>query len=42
MATSKQAFIEAALAENAVLVAAHIPGFGRLHPTGSGLTWVEA
>jgi glyoxylase-like metal-dependent hydrolase (beta-lactamase superfamily II) len=42
MATSKQAFIEAALAEDAVLVAAHIPGFGRLRPTDGGLTWVEA
>jgi glyoxylase-like metal-dependent hydrolase (beta-lactamase superfamily II) len=41
MATSKQALIRAALTENATLVAAHIPGFGRLRPTDSGVTWVE-
>jgi glyoxylase-like metal-dependent hydrolase (beta-lactamase superfamily II) len=41
MATSKQALIRVALAENAILVAAHIPGFGRLRPTDNGLTWVE-
>jgi glyoxylase-like metal-dependent hydrolase (beta-lactamase superfamily II) len=41
MATSKQTLIRAALAENAILVATHIPGFGRLRPTDSGVTWVE-
>jgi glyoxylase-like metal-dependent hydrolase (beta-lactamase superfamily II) len=38
---SRAAFAEMALAENALLVAAHIPGIGRLERTTTGARWVE-
>jgi len=38
---SRLALVEAALAENALLVAAHIPGIGRLERTGTGVRWIE-
>jgi glyoxylase-like metal-dependent hydrolase (beta-lactamase superfamily II) len=38
--TSRHALAEAALAENALLVAAHMP-IGRLQRTTTGITWVE-
>jgi len=38
--TSRHALVEAALAENALLVAAHMP-IGRLQRTPTGITWVE-
>jgi glyoxylase-like metal-dependent hydrolase (beta-lactamase superfamily II) len=38
---SRAAFAEMALAENALLVAAHIPGIGRLERTTTGVRWVE-
>ncbi len=38
--TSRRALVEAALAENALLVAAHMP-IGRLQRTPTGITWVE-
>jgi glyoxylase-like metal-dependent hydrolase (beta-lactamase superfamily II) len=38
---SRHALGQAALAENALLVATHIPGIGRLERSGSGVTWVE-
>lgn len=38
---SRQALAEAALAENALLVAAHIPGVGRLERTAGGARWVS-
>lgn len=38
---SRAAFAEAALADNALLVAAHIPGIGRLERTATGVRWVE-
>ena len=37
---SRQALAEAALAEQALLVATHIPGVGRLERSASGLAWV--
>jgi glyoxylase-like metal-dependent hydrolase (beta-lactamase superfamily II) len=36
----REALHAAALAENALLVATHIPGFGRLRPAGDGVRWV--
>jgi glyoxylase-like metal-dependent hydrolase (beta-lactamase superfamily II) len=36
---SRQALVATALAEDALLVAAHIPGVGRLHVDGSGVAW---
>jgi hypothetical protein len=39
MAVSRQALLPSLLAENALLVAAHIEGFGRLQPTAAGLSW---
>jgi glyoxylase-like metal-dependent hydrolase (beta-lactamase superfamily II) len=39
---SRAALTEAALAENALLLVAHIPGFGRLRRTPTGVTWVPA
>jgi glyoxylase-like metal-dependent hydrolase (beta-lactamase superfamily II) len=36
---SRRAVAEAALAENALLVATHISGFGRLKRTGTGVEW---
>jgi glyoxylase-like metal-dependent hydrolase (beta-lactamase superfamily II) len=41
MNASKRALAEAALAEEAILVAAHIPGFGRLRPTADGVRWMR-
>lgn len=38
---SRSAFAEAALADNALLVAAHIPGIGRLERTATGVRWIE-
>lgn len=38
---SRRAFAEAALAENALLIAAHIPTVGRLERTVSSVKWVE-
>lgn len=38
--TSRRALVEAALAENALLVAAHMP-IGRLQRTSTGVIWVE-
>jgi hypothetical protein len=37
---SRQSLVEVALAEDAFLVAAHIP-IGRLQSTPSGIKWVE-
>jgi glyoxylase-like metal-dependent hydrolase (beta-lactamase superfamily II) len=37
---SRRALLDAALAEDAYLVAAHIAGIGRLQRTASGATWV--
>jgi glyoxylase-like metal-dependent hydrolase (beta-lactamase superfamily II) len=37
---SRQALVEAALAEDALLVATHIDGIGRLERTESGVVWV--
>jgi hypothetical protein len=39
MMASRRAFVEAALAENALLIATHIPGVGRLESTPSGVRW---
>lgn len=36
---SRQALAEAALAEHALLMAAHIPGFGRLERSATGFRW---
>jgi hypothetical protein len=38
---SRLALAEAALAENALLVATHIPGIGRLERTATGARWVN-
>jgi glyoxylase-like metal-dependent hydrolase (beta-lactamase superfamily II) len=38
---SRHALAEAALAENALLVAAHIYGVGRLEPIAAGVRWVD-
>ncbi len=38
---SRAAFAREALAANAILIAAHIPSPGRLHETGTGVTWVS-
>ncbi len=38
---SRSALAEAALANNALLVAAHIPGIGRLERTATGVRWVS-
>lgn len=39
MAASRRTLISAAQAENAVLVAAHIPGVGRLGASDAGISW---
>jgi glyoxylase-like metal-dependent hydrolase (beta-lactamase superfamily II) len=39
MTASRQALLPELLAENTLLVAAHIEGFGRLQQTSSGLSW---
>ena len=39
--TSRLALAEAALAENALLIATHIPGIGRLEHTATGARWVN-
>jgi glyoxylase-like metal-dependent hydrolase (beta-lactamase superfamily II) len=39
MQASRQALIQAALADNALLIATHIPGAGRLQRTSTGVTW---
>jgi len=39
MVRSRHALAEAALAENALLIAAHIPTVGRLESTASGVRW---
>ncbi len=39
---SRQRQVEAALAENARLIATHLAGVGRLQRTGSGVEWVTA
>jgi glyoxylase-like metal-dependent hydrolase (beta-lactamase superfamily II) len=39
MAASRQALLPKLLAEDALLVAAHIEGFGRLQPTATALSW---
>jgi glyoxylase-like metal-dependent hydrolase (beta-lactamase superfamily II) len=36
---SREALTEAALAEEAILIATHIGGVGRLKPVDSGVTW---
>mgnify|MGYP003619813410 CR=1 FL=1 len=38
---SRRSLIDAALAEEALLVATHIPGLGRFEPTAEGVRWVE-
>ncbi|MEO8972471.1 MAG: hypothetical protein ABI406_12815 [Ktedonobacteraceae bacterium] len=38
---SRAALVEAALAENALLIATHIPGVGRLEFTATGARWVN-
>lgn len=38
---SRSTLAEAALADNALLVAAHIPGIGRLERTATGVRWVN-
>jgi glyoxylase-like metal-dependent hydrolase (beta-lactamase superfamily II) len=40
--TSRNTLAQAALAENALLVATHIPSIGCLKRMGSGVTWAEA
>ena len=37
--SSRQSLVDAALAENALLAATHIPMIGRLKPTASGVIW---
>lgn len=37
--SSRQRLVDAALAENALLTATHIPMIGRLKPTASGVVW---
>ena len=39
MLDSRTTLANSALAENALLTATHIPGFGRLEPTTSGVVW---
>ena len=39
MTASRQPLLPELLAEDALLVAAHIEGFGRLQPTATGLSW---
>lgn len=39
---SRQSLVAAALAENALLIATHIPTLGRLHQTATGVTWIAA
>jgi glyoxylase-like metal-dependent hydrolase (beta-lactamase superfamily II) len=39
MAASQDRLIAAALAEDALLIAAHIPGYGRIVRAGTGLVW---
>jgi glyoxylase-like metal-dependent hydrolase (beta-lactamase superfamily II) len=39
---SRRALVEAALAEDALLIATHIDGIGRLERAGSGVIWVAA
>ncbi len=38
---SRAALVKAALAENALLIATHIPGLGRLEATATGARWVN-
>jgi glyoxylase-like metal-dependent hydrolase (beta-lactamase superfamily II) len=40
--SSRRMLADAALAENATLVAAHIPGCGRLRSAGGGCRWEQA
>jgi glyoxylase-like metal-dependent hydrolase (beta-lactamase superfamily II) len=40
MLASRRALLDAALAEDAYLVAAHVAGIGRLQQTATGATWV--
>ena len=42
IAASRRALINAALREDALLVATHIPGFGRLERDGDGVRWQTA
>jgi hypothetical protein len=37
--SSRRILTDSALAENALLVATHIRGIGRLEPTESGIIW---
>ena len=39
MLASRRALVERALAENALIVATHIPGIGRLRRSGDGIAW---
>ncbi|HZY45573.1 MAG TPA: MBL fold metallo-hydrolase [Anaerolineae bacterium] len=39
---SRDAFTSRALAENAIVIATHIPSIGRLQQTPSGVNWIEA
>jgi glyoxylase-like metal-dependent hydrolase (beta-lactamase superfamily II) len=39
MTTSREALVPALLHEDAVLMASHIEGYGRIHPIPSGLKW---
>lgn len=41
LACSRRALVEAALAEDALLIASHIPGVGRLRAVDGGVRWVE-
>ena len=36
---SRQAFLDAAVAEDATILASHIAGFGRIHSTQDGMVW---
>lgn len=42
MLASRRALTEAALAEDALLIAAHIPGVGHLARTAAGIVWAQA
>jgi hypothetical protein len=42
MRTTRRWLLDQALAENALLIAAHIAAPGRIRQTGSGLQWVDA
>lgn len=39
---SRAAFLQAALAEDAQILASHIAGFGRIRPDGAGMAWLPA